>query len=240
MIVDVARQRAVTAQTLRAAVRVGGTSSARHPTGRRCGVQGAASAAFMISGGAREVAFDSVAGRLRRPRRDRAGRTRRSAGFDVRYEGTEVSADVLARGTPACAGRVGVDACAVAELLAVRAHATAGLPVAHGYAICGRFARGARGAAGLGIVVKDASAGTGMLVWGTLREGDLGTRVRRGIVCPVRRGIGSDCRGIVPPRAAGTTIHQQAATGRGASGAPDAHQQRQENPPCIHAHVDHQ
>ena len=141
---------------------------------------------------------------------------------------------MLARGTPARAGRVGVDACAVAELLAVRAHATARLPVARGYAIRGRFARGARGAAGLGIVVGDAAAGAGMLAWGTLRHGDLGTRVARGIVWPVGRGI-------LPPRAAGATIHHhQAAARRGARAAQDAHRQRHENPSRTYPQSDHQ
>jgi hypothetical protein len=236
VVVGLARQRAAAAQALRGPVRVGGTGSARRSAGRRVRFQRAAGAALVISGGAREVAFDAVAGRLCRARRDRAGRARRPARLDVHHRWTEVSADVLARGTPARAGRVGVDACAVAELLAVRAHATARLPVAPGYAICGRFARRARGAAGLDIVVRDAAAGAGMLAWGALRQGDLRTRVRRGIVCPVGRGIGSDCRGILPTRAAPATIQQQATARRGARTAHDAHQQRQENPPYIHAH----
>ena len=61
----------------------------------------------------------------------------------------------------------------------------------------------------------------------------------RGIVRPVGRGVGSDCRGILPTRAAPTTIQQQATARRGAPAPPTkAHQKRQENPPYIHAHSD--
>ena len=150
--------------------------------------------------------------------------------------------DVLACGAPARTGRVGVDACAMAQLLPIRACAAARLPVAGRHPIGRRVARGAGRATGSWITVRRMTA-RAEVCWPAGHSGTTtsGTCVAPSVVSAVDRGIfsrsiGSHRRGV---SAARTAIHRQRAARRRARSCAHSHPQRDENAPSIHTHCEH-